>query len=757
MKKSKATTSTMLLVLIVSVLATAYVPIVTGKPDSSPTHTASISPIVTTLPEEVTYVINVTSTGNSTNFINRTFITLPAGLTYVSHANVSFGGNWFNGTYKSGTHSVNFTTTATTFHSNMSLLFNITLTWPLVPPTEGTFLVDCFKGATASANNTVELTVTFNPKFEAGISPTHVKGSTSFIFNITTTNTGSGIGINKINVTYPTGWTFNALVGYSPATWTVSHDSAKKTFKLTGPNLLIGYSASIRVNMTTPGSSSDPAHWNSTAWDIGGNWLGTYDLSVVVDAVAPTVTINKPSTSVYSVGRGNYIWVNVTVTDDLNITEYGMTVAINDTRFTLMSSEKVTSLQYKYYFANTTRIPDGTLAVKVTATDKAGNVGSGSASTTVDNTPPSLMWIKIRDKDTLTELPYAAGAFWMSKTTAKLQVNASFYDPATVTGTVYFNTSSSSFTNNTWTPAAGFTVGTNDYVILNITIADNASPTANSFTQKWSIYRDEVPPSAPTFTVEAICGGAIITNVAATDNVGILSYKVYVNGSTFVTLTLETWTVDNETRAVAFGDKLVLNLTEVYAGNVANITICAIDYGANEGAGTSATIDIPEGLWYPITLAKGWNLISLPLVPSNSSVEAVLSGVLDDLDVVWSYDTETETWFSYSPGAPSTLTQMVDGKGYWVKMNAATTLIVDGTELPPPPELPPAYKVVPGWNLIGFKETTTMTASDYLAGVTWVRMYAFYNGRYYIVLPAHDMVPGRGYWIAVTEEGWIYP
>lgn len=125
--------------------------------------------------------------------------------------------------------------------------------------------------------------------------------------------------------------------------------------------------------------------------------------------------------------------------------------------------------------------------------------------------------------------------------------------------------------------------------------------------------------------------------------------------------------------------------------------------------------------------------------------------------MVWSYDTETETWFSYSPGAPSTLTQMVDGKGYWVKMNAATTLIIHGTELPPPPALPPAYRVVPGWNLIGFKEITTMTADDYLAGVTWVRMYAFYNGRYYIVLPADDMVLGRGYWIAITEEGWIYP
>ena len=61
----------------------------------------------------------------------------------------------------------------------------------------------------------------------------------------------------------------------------------------------------------------------------------------------------------------------------------------------------------------------------------------------------------------------------------------------------------------------------------------------------------------------------------------------------------------------------------------------------------------------------GWNLISLPTAP-DPSVESVLSGILTDLDAVWSYDTETEIWFSYSPGAPSDLTEMVDGKGYWV-------------------------------------------------------------------------------------------
>jgi len=754
MKRTKATTAAIL--LTISMLAIAYVPTTSASP-SAPQHTATVSPTVTTVPE-VEYVFNVTCTAENITAVG---IIFPEGFTNVTAAPPTgwdITWNW---------PIVNFTSNGALIGLNQSKLFNVTVKWPTVPPTTATIGVDAYSNGFASLNNTVTLDVSFNPQFEATIDPTHIKGGASYIFNITTTNTGSSVGIKKIDIRYPAGWTFNVLVGYSPETWSVAHNATAKTFTLTGPNILIGSSASIQVNMTTPATTKDPYHWNSTAWDMNDLLLTTYDLPVVVDAKAPTVTINKPdaTTPVYSVGSGNRIWVNVTVTDDLNITKYGMTVALNDTRFELVSSKKGTNDKtYEYYFANKVgvSIPDGPLAVNVTATDKAGNVGSDDASTTVDNTPPSLLWVKVRDKGTQTELPFAAGAFWMSKDTVYLQVNASFYDPATLTGNVYFNTTSYGFTNNTWIPSDGFNIGTDDYVILNITIADAALPTGNEFTQTWNIYRDEVLPSVPTFTIEAISGGAIIRNITATDNVGILSYNVYVNGTAFVTVNVEDlvagskWITDH--KALAFKDTLVLNLTEVYAGKVANITITAIDYGANEGPmGTPAIIDVPEGLWYPVDLAKGWNLMSLPLVPADPSIEVVLSGILVDLESVWSYDRETNTWFSYSPGVPSTLIQMVDGKGYWVKMTSATTLIIDGTELPPPPALPPAYKVVPGWNLIGFKEITTMNASDYLAGVTWVRMYDFYDGAYHIVLPDDLMVPGRGYWIAVTEEGWIYP
>jgi len=53
------------------------------------------------------------------------------------------------------------------------------------------------------------------------------------------------------------------------------------------------------------------------------------------------------------------------------------------------------------------------------------------------------------------------------------------------------------------------------------------------------------------------------------------------------------------------------------------------------------------------------------------------------------------------------------------------------------PELPLAYDVVVGWNMVGFKSTATnVTAEHYLAGTEYVRIYYFKNGAWFLI-------PGR--------------
>jgi len=97
--------------------------------------------------------------------------------------------------------------------------------------------------------------------------------------------------------------------------------------------------------------------------------------------------------------------------------------------------------------------------------------------------------------------------------------------------------------------------------------------------------------------------------------------------------------------------------------------------------------------------------------------------------------------------------------GYWVYMDAADTLSFTGVELKAGAELPPSYAVSVGWNLIGFKSTTSMAAGDYLNAIEgqWTRIYGFANGSYAALQASGMMMPGYGYWLAANAAGTIYP
>jgi hypothetical protein len=74
-----------------------------------------------------------------------------------------------------------------------------------------------------------------------------------------------------------------------------------------------------------------------------------------------------------------------------------------------------------------------------------------------------------------------------------------------------------------------------------------------------------------------------------------------------------------------------------------------------------------------IVLKEKWNLISLPLVPFDTDIDVLLESLsaagLADLVSIWSYDTASTDWTMYSGGG---LTEMVDGKSYWVYMKYPT-------------------------------------------------------------------------------------
>jgi hypothetical protein len=161
-------------------------------------------------------------------------------------------------------------------------------------------------------------------------------------------------------------------------------------------------------------------------------------------------------------------------------------------------------------------------------------------------------------------------------------------------------------------------------------------------------------------------------------------------------------------------------------------------------------------------LDSGLNLISLPLIPDSDNVVDVLSGT--DFSVVTMYLKSAEDFRAYINGlSPQSGFVWEDGLGYWLNMNSAEDLVIDGVELVSGPVLPPSYDVEDGWNLIGFKSTTAKFASEYLAGIEgkYVMIYGFDNGAFFAVgSPGHAMLqPGHGYWLAIKvgESGTIFP
>jgi len=166
---------------------------------------------------------------------------------------------------------------------------------------------------------------------------------------------------------------------------------------------------------------------------------------------------------------------------------------------------------------------------------------------------------------------------------------------------------------------------------------------------------------------------------------------------------------------------------------------------------------------YNFSLSAGWNLISLPLIPVDSSIGAVLEDAMDSLISVWNYDTATGTWKAYDPSAPefmNDLHTMVDGKGYWVNMSSSSTITFRGSVMPSGgTTLPPSYSFAEGWNMVGFKSIEPLVLEGYLDGTDYRLPIYWYGGNIYYSLTEnyHYFYPGLGYWVFFNSSGIVTP
>jgi len=161
---------------------------------------------------------------------------------------------------------------------------------------------------------------------------------------------------------------------------------------------------------------------------------------------------------------------------------------------------------------------------------------------------------------------------------------------------------------------------------------------------------------------------------------------------------------------------------------------------------------------------RGWNLISLPLMPDDSNIASVLSPISGNYSIVWAYNASdtADHWKKYDPNAPfgNDLKNQEPGNGYWIMMTSDDILSIIGT-------IPETANVnlLTGWNLIGYNSLESQPITDALSSIT---------GNYSIVW-AYDasdtgdhwkkydpsapfgndltnMEAGKGYWIMMTTD-----
>ena len=157
-----------------------------------------------------------------------------------------------------------------------------------------------------------------------------------------------------------------------------------------------------------------------------------------------------------------------------------------------------------------------------------------------------------------------------------------------------------------------------------------------------------------------------------------------------------------------------------------------------------------------LTLTVGWNMISLPLAPSDTSIDNVLSSIAGKYNGVWAYN---ETWKIYDPDSPSSdLSTMEAGKGYWIYMTEEASLTITGS-------IPSSsITLKSGWNLVGYNSLRSEEVTEALSSIDdkYTSVWVYKNGswmKHYsdnsALSDLTTMEPGYGYWIKMTEDATL--
>jgi hypothetical protein len=211
------------------------------------------------------------------------------------------------------------------------------------------------------------------------------------------------------------------------------------------------------------------------------------------------------------------------------------------------------------------------------------------------------------------------------------------------------------------------------------------------------------------------------------------------------------------------------------------VTAQVTDTAGNKSTETTNKFTVKARAKFSLGLKAGWNLLSLPNNPSDTSIDSVV-GTANGVSTVYSY--EGGAWKvavrEKSAGAwgafAGSLTTMEGHKAYWVKSADFQSLKIDipalvggasGSDTPP---TPPTIPVNVGWNMVAAVDTSGLLKDDatvstikvYLTGLTVTKIYEYdtaggsWTG-YASDDSSNNIKVGRGYWLYATKSGTLVP
>jgi PKD repeat protein len=263
---------------------------------------------------------------------------------------------------------------------------------------------------------------------------------------------------------------------------------------------------------------------------------------------------------------------------------------------------------------------------------------------------------------------------------------------------------------------------------------------------------------SPTMNIRVFPAGPpmVIANFTANRTSGSVPFSVRFTDTSAGSPSLWNW---------SFGDgnsSSEQNVSFTYtAAGTYTVSLNATNAGGSNTTTRQSYIHVQNDGDYTLDLTTGWNFVSVPkTLKSTNNTGLIFKNVDSAGHSVWLYNASTMKWTAMTA---ATKIRVLDG--IWIYSRSATAIPLYFEN--DPLQTPPTKMCYPGWNAIGFSDTSPVSAHDTFVtlGTTWSTLIGYDAGQQKysvsIIRGATDLVhgdqlalePGQGYWVFLTGSG----